>query len=136
MENDYIKQAEEFLKDTKTEFKADFFKHGLHFEDDKDQRDIYKISLIRGERVYNFKYGQSVNDSSCFPEERTKPTAYDVLTCLTKYNPFTFEDFCGAFGYDEDSRKAEKVYKAVVEEWENIKILYSDEEIEKLQEIQ
>lgn len=64
------------------------------------------------------------------------PNAYDVLSCITKYDPGTFEDFCSDFGYDEDSRSAEKTYNAVCEEWENISLLFTYEEIEQLQEIQ
>ncbi len=57
------------------------------------------------------------------------------MACLTGYDPDTFKEFCYSYGYDEDSRKAEKIYNAVCEEWKNIKMLYSDEEIEKLQDI-
>ena len=63
------------------------------------------------------------------------PTAYDVLSCLTKSDPCTFEDFCSTYGYDEDSRKAEKIYNAVLDEWRNVCALFTDEEIEQLQEI-
>lgn len=65
----------------------------------------------------------------------TRPTAYDVLACLQKYDPRTFEDFCMEFGYDTDSRKAEKIYNAVREEYMNIAMLWSEEEIEELAEI-
>lgn len=64
------------------------------------------------------------------------PTPYDVLACLQKYDIGTFEDFCSEFGYDTDSRTAEKTYKAVVDEWQNVQRLFSDSEIEQLQEIQ
>lgn len=63
------------------------------------------------------------------------PTAYDVLVCLTKSEPGTFEDFCSEFGYDTDSKKAEKIYNAVSNEWLNISKLFTDSEIEQLQEI-
>ncbi len=181
--SEYDTQAEQFLKETDTEFKAEFLKNGFHFQDDKETRDIYLITLKRGEREFKFNFGQSLNCSIKFKiiqgylnneikakmEERglnTKglnnikelnqsrsffircgkyweenkefeiPTAYDVLVSLTSYEVGSFEDFCGEFGYDTDSRKAEKTYKAVLEEWKNIKILYSDKEILKLQEIQ
>ncbi len=65
-----------------------------------------------------------------------QPTAYDVLTCVQKYDPGTFENFCSEFGYDTDSRKSEKLYKAIVNEYQNIAMLYNDNEIEMLQEIQ
>lgn len=63
------------------------------------------------------------------------PSAYDLLSCLTKYNPGTFENFCGDLGYDTDSRKAENLYKAVLKEWEDISGLFSSDQIELLQDI-
>lgn len=69
-------------------------------------------------------------------DEIIKPSAYDILTCLTKYNPYDFENFCSEYGYDTDSRKAEKIYKAVLDEWDNISKLFNDEELEMLSEIQ
>lgn len=63
------------------------------------------------------------------------PTAYDVLACLTKCDPGTFEDFCSEFGYNADSRTAEKTYKAVCKEWADVCRLWSDAEIEQMQEI-
>lgn len=64
------------------------------------------------------------------------PTAYDVLTCITKSDPGDFENFCSEYGYDTDSRKAKKTYKAVRDEWYNVSKLFSDTEIQQLQEIQ
>lgn len=174
---DYNQQAIGFLSATNTEFKATFLKHGKHFDDDKDSRDIYEIELKRGNRSYKFNFGQSINNSGEYQvvehlrnklwcEQTTggkyaltakeykalnsygkgkdilknpnfsAPNAYDVLACLTKYDPGTFENFCIEFGYDTDSRKAEKIYKAVVNEWQNIAMLFTDSEIEQLQEIQ
>lgn len=63
------------------------------------------------------------------------PSSYDVLACITKSDPGTFEDFCSEFGYDTDSRKAVRTYKSVRKEWQNICKLFSDSEIEQLQEI-
>lgn len=65
----------------------------------------------------------------------TAPTAYDVLACLTKYEVGTFEDFCSEFGYDTDSRTAKKTYKAVLKEYSNVCKIWSDSEIELMQEI-
>lgn len=64
------------------------------------------------------------------------PSAYDVLTCITKYDPCSFEDFCSDFGYDNDSRKAEETYNSVMEDWEQISTLFDDEQLELLREIQ
>jgi len=172
--DDYEKQATNFLTETDTKFEAKYIKHGKHFDDDKETRDIYEITLTRGERVYSFMFGQSINDSqyklknehtgqqytyrwdTTIPlkqvEKEAKktmgnlqgieivepkaPTAYDVLAGLTCNEVGTFQQFCDDFGYDGDSIKAEKTYKAVLDEWSNVQRIWSESEIEKLQEIQ
>lgn len=69
-------------------------------------------------------------------KEEAKPTAYDILACLTSYDPGTFEEFCSEFGYDEDSLRALKTYLAVQEEYTNLANLYTSEQMKELQEIQ
>lgn len=64
-----------------------------------------------------------------------KPNAYDILACITKYDPGSFENFCGDFGYDTDSRTAERTYHAVKNAWLNIAALYNDTELDQLGEI-
>jgi hypothetical protein len=96
---------------------------------DGTYRWVFPCSLKRGRNRYSFKFGQSIAEGS------NNPTMYDVLACLTKYDPGTFEDFCGEFGYDTDSRKAYKTYKAVKREWENVAILFNDEQLDMLREI-
>jgi len=65
----------------------------------------------------------------------TFPDEYDVLACLTKYDPYTFENFCDGFGYDTDSRKAEKIYNEVCKEYAGVCSLWNEDEIEQLAEI-
>lgn len=67
-ENDYEAQAQDFLNKTGTEFKVEFLRHDLYFRDDKHKRDIYEITLTRGERSYSFEFGQSLNKSFCKKE--------------------------------------------------------------------
>ena len=69
-------------------------------------------------------------------DEIIVPSAYDVLACIEKYEVTYFEDFCSNYGYDTDSRKAYKTYKAVKREWENVKKLFSEDQLELLREIQ
>ena len=126
----YELQADKFLKDTKTSFKVKYFNHAIYFDGDKENRDIYKITLRNGNGSYTFKFGQSIANQG------QEPTAYDVLACLTKYDVGSFEDFCSEFGYDTDSRTAEKTYFAVVKEYNEVKRLWNEKEIEALQEIQ
>lgn len=63
------------------------------------------------------------------------PSAYDLLACLQKSDPGSFKDFCGDFGYDTDSRKAERVYEAVRAEWFKMNDFFTDAELTELQEI-
>lgn len=63
------------------------------------------------------------------------PNEYDVLSALQKYPVDSFEDFCADYGYDTDSRKAEKIYKLVQAEWHNVERIWSPDEIDKLLEI-
>lgn len=65
-----------------------------------------------------------------------QPTAYDLLSCITKCDPGTFENFCADYGYDNDSLKDEKIYKTVLKEWKQVESIFTTEQIEQLQEIQ
>jgi len=42
-----------------------------------------------------------------------EPSAYSLIACLSWADPGTFEQFCSEYGYDQDSRNAEKTWKAV-----------------------
>ena len=114
METNYNEQAERFLNESGTVLKVTYLKHDKHFADDDVSRDVYSFCLRRNGKSYTGRFGQSI------ASQGQEPSAYDILACITKNDPGTFEDFCSEFGYDTDSRKAEKVYKAVVREWKGI----------------
>lgn len=168
--NNYEKMANDFLLSTDTIITMEFLKNDYHFDDDKTKRDIYKVTIKRGNRKFSFNFGQSLQNSAKLRDPRngneftmdggclkgnTKildveryrsavklievkgnaPTNYDILACLTKYELGTFEDFCGNFGCDTDSIRAKKTYKAVEKEYNNVCKIWSDSEIERLQEI-
>ena len=132
-QTDYNQQALDFLKTTGTTFKAKYFEHDYYFDGDKDRRDIYKITLKNSNGSYTFKFGQSITNSGA--ANRVEPTAYDVLSCLTKYDIGGYEDFVSEFGY-EFGPSSKRIYNAVVKEFDNVSRLFTDEQIEALQEIQ
>ena len=68
-------------------------------------------------------------------KEEAIPNVYDVLANLTKYDPGSFEDFCQEYGYDEDSRRAERTYFAVPKEYHDLLKIFAEEQMEELQEI-
>ena len=69
-------------------------------------------------------------------QKEARPDCYEVLACLTKYDPGTFENFCAECGYDEDSRTAERIYIAVQNEFANLKRIFDPEQLEAMQEIE
>lgn len=171
--NEYQKQAIEFLRKTNTTLEIKFLKNDYHFQDDKEKRDIYEITLSRGSRKYIFNFGQSLANSGFYVKQGKKithidrkhlnskdlwafikyksgiqfdskidtihkptpPNEYDILACLTKYNPDTLENFCSEFGYNPDSKKDNKIYEAVRDEYLIVIGLFNDAEMRELQEI-
>jgi len=129
-ENEYDKQANKFLKDTNTTFKVKYIKHDKYFPDDTETRDIYKFTLTRDGKSYSGRFGQSIAETG------KKPRPYEILSSLGADRfEGSFEDFCSEYGYEQDS-KAHKIYKAVIKENEGMKKLYSEEERDKMSEIQ
>lgn len=130
------KQANDFLAKTGSTLSIKFLKHDFHFDDDKDTRDIYSCILKRGKLSHKIKFGQSINAS----EKGEKPTAYDILCCLQKYDAGDFKNFCGEFEYDtysmKENLKARKTYNAVRKEYEALAKMYSEEELSLMAEIQ
>ena len=59
-----------------------------------------------------------------------KPTSEAVLECLLSdacSGEESFEDFCANCGYDTDSRKAERIYRACQKNLKNVRRLLGDE---------
>lgn len=148
MNTNYEQQGEKFLQDTHTKMEVEFLYNGFHFDEDKEKRDVYKIILTRGNKSFVFKFGQSISNSGEKVDKkycngflvktkttRKAPTAYDVLSCLQKYDVGTFDDWCLNYGYYTDSRQALRTYLLVQKEAENVQRLFGDC-IEALQEIE
>ena len=127
--SNYELQAENFATKHNVKIQINSVKYGKHFADEKQSRHIFNITLKRNGKQYTFNFGQSIMAGS------QEPTMYDILTCLEKYESIDFADFCGNYGYDEDSRKAYKIYLAVKKEYNAVNRLFNDC-MEELQEIQ
>lgn len=165
----YEQQANDFLAKNNATFSSKFVKHGLYFDDDKEGRDIYEITLTCNQRSYTFTFGNSIHNSGQYilldhllikkygkrvvsaaeyskmsPHDKketrpnknySQPSAYSVLSCLTKNDPGSFDDFCSEFGYDTDSKKADKVYQSIFNEYNNLCRLFTENQLEELREI-
>lgn len=146
---EYDEQAEKWLVDTDSTLEIRFDGNRKYFPDDKETRDVYEVSLKRRAGSYTFSFGQCISRSeqptkAHFPsreyaearKKRRQPSAYSILAGLDGYSPGTFEAFCSELGYDEDSRKkAEKTWRACVEQCLELERMYSPEELQALAEI-
>lgn len=57
---------------------------------------------------------------------KNKPTATGVLECIlsnAQASEEHFEEFCASYGYDQDSRKAEKIWRFCIKTKERLKKL-------------
>ena len=65
------------------------------------------------------------------------PSVADVLSCLlsdANAIHMTFEEWCSDFGYDSDSRKAEKTYLACVAMGRDVYRVLADADLQELAE--
>ncbi len=133
----YEQQAIDFANKYGVKLSVGTPSFGKHWEGDKESRWIFPLKLSKGGKSYSFKFRQSIASG------KKQPTLYEVLACLQKYDVGSYEDFCSAFGYDaydsfsgNKSKSSFKTYTAVCKEYEAVSRLFSDTEIEALQEIQ
>lgn len=144
--NEYLKQANDFAEKTGTKLEVLSRRVGrAEGWQDKSDRFIYRLRLSReGRKAYEFEFFQSIakyeawRRADGFKQHKAlkdaEPTMYDVLACLTTYDPGDFFDFCSEFGY-EGTRDALKLHIAVKEEYEAVLRLFGDV-LEELAEIQ
>lgn len=97
---------------------------------------LYRVRIDRNGKSWTFKF----SDCSANYQTSNRPSKYDVLACIEKYEPYgDVWDFAMEFGYeinDRDSYKAtEKIFKAVCREYKNVIRMFSDV-IDELREIQ
>lgn len=133
METDYQKQANDFLTRNNLTLKIEYKETGLYFAGDKEERNIYTFTLRNKttKKSYKAKFGDSIHNTYSGNE----PNNYDILACLNPYDFRDFEEFCSNFGYNEDSRQAEKAYKAVCKEYAGLTRVLNEDQRNQLNEI-
>lgn len=124
-------------------YSATFERGGKRFEAASfKQSAVHSSSNIKRTRCTNncsaqFRETTRWHKDTCAanPKNAKTPTAYDILSCITKNDPGTFRDFCGDFGYDEDSMRANRTYMAVQAEYAAAAKFFTAEELNELQEV-
>ena len=134
----YAEQAENFLKVNNLQFRATQTAANAcpPWDDERHiHGDEYQITISRKgvSGRLSFRFWNSLNDV----QNGNEPNAYDVLSCVSSeaYTPETFRDFCAEYGYDEDSRKAEKTFKRADRFAHRIRAFFSEKELEAVSEI-
>ena len=68
----YLSDAVNFLDKTKVKISIEFLTNKKHFASDEHPRDVYKVTISRGERYFSFEFGQSLVNSTKYVDRRTK----------------------------------------------------------------
>lgn len=133
-QNQYDKQAEDFLEKTNSTLEIEYLRHAKYWPADTDSRDIYRFTLTNKDgQQYSSEFGQSIIES----RSGSTPSQYDILAGLSGYEPPSdLQDFCLDFGYEvKQLREAQRAFEAVQKEYAALSKMYSPEELEMLAEI-
>ena len=116
----YQQTANEFANKYGIEFSSEYIKFARYFHEDKEPRAIFQCILKRNNEEYKFKFGQSIFNGMEDPE------LYDILACLTKYDPIDLDNFCDEYGFNKNDTLIEARYKRVQDEYDNVNRLFGD----------
>ena len=103
-----------------------------YFDDDKESRNIYRVYVTYNEKTISFKFGDSIHNTNMGIELDDEAVLNTI--CSDYYCVDDFSEFCSEYGYDQDSRKAEKIFKNCQIQSAKLHKLFEDADIEKLNE--
>lgn len=135
--NEYVKQAKDFLESCSATMDIRFWDCRANKDWNETQlRNTYKVTIKTPKGSMTVKFWDSIANKL----NNKRPTEYDILACLQKYDVGTIDEFVSEFGYEvhewADVKRIEKTYDAVVKEYEDVCRCFTPEQIEAMQEIQ
>lgn len=92
-------------------------KYGAPYNPEFTQSTGYTVTLHRKGRRMTVPFYMGIAHTA-------EPTVRDVMECLASdatSGELSFEEFCRDLGYDEDSRRAERVWKSVVSQTKKLR---------------
>ncbi len=112
----------EFIEKYKLRIESEFIGVG-HDNPEFKNSDCYKVTISRpGHRMtFLFYHGIAI---------KHEPTLDKIIECLqsdASCADYDFEEFCSNLGYDEDNRRAERIYKAIQKETVRLKTFFGDD---------
>lgn len=158
---EYDAQAKAFLDKFNIEFRATIYPSDMQeaapWSGGEDCGLRYRVTISRTgtPSTVSFDYWGSINDREIIEKNKPKPrvaqgscprrlvreahpSAYDVLSCVgSDINcSDSFMEFCGDFGYDEDSRRAYAAFERCSKFARELRDFFTPDEITELAEIQ
>ncbi|HSA77207.1 MAG TPA: hypothetical protein VLE02_06665 [Nitrosarchaeum sp.] len=107
-------------------------KQDKYFDDDTESRNIYHVYVTYNKKTISFKFGDSIHNTQMGIELDNESVLSTIVSDY--YCPDNFSEFCSEYGYDEDSRKAEKTFRLCKLQSSKLHELFEDADIEKLNE--
>ena len=128
----YTRQATDFLKSTDSVLKIEYLRYWTYFPWEKEKRYVYICTLQKKWKpfIFSFTFWDSIHNTET---RKWKPLAYDVLSSLSVYW-YDYEDFLSEFWY-QDNGISKQIFYDVENQEEQLKILYTEKEIEMLNDI-
>lgn len=125
-----MQSLQAFLNANKVRFSADWADENPHLNGMPAGSSHYKCTIKSGSRQMTVFFSQG-------PAVCREPTAKSVLSCLAMdasgyENAGSFEDWCAEYGYDTDSRRAEKTYRAIEKQSADLLRVFGDAQYKKL----
>lgn len=97
IQNDYVMQANEFSERNGIEIKITFKERNSNpMWGENYLRNCYSVYIrnTNSGAVMRVTFWDSIYNTT----HNITPTCYDILACLTKYDPGDYEDFCSELG--------------------------------------
>ena len=130
--SEYVKQAKDFLASCNATMKITFLGKDVNRMWGESQlRNTYRATIRTPLGSMWVKFWDSYNNTS----KGIKPTEYDILACLQKYDVGSLEDFISEYGYDPEYHNVQQIYNAVCNEYGKVCRCFTEEQIEAMSEI-
>jgi len=125
-----MKDLKEFIEENKIKMCCEMVDENPHMQDQDWKANHYKVTLKHQGRQFTMYYSMGLG-------LKGEPKIDDVLDCCAMdsagiENARSFEDWANEYGYDPDSRKAEKTYNTCEKQANKLKNLLDYELYEQL----
>jgi hypothetical protein len=124
-----MKTIKQFVRENNIKIANELVDSNPNIDDPNWQANHYKVVLKRGKKQFTTYFSKGIG-------LKGEPTVEEVLDCLASDSAsienYDFEDWAPEFGYNKDSRHAEKIYNACIKQAQKLKNFLGAEKYEEL----